>query len=221
MVAQASTSSLPRLQGAKAPKLFILSYEKIGAQELAVIDEIRSLYPEARVVVVGADPSIDDISQAFRKGAHGYLPSSINSDALVKSLEVVIGGVVVLPGATQELFKQSLADEIRAPRLVEPRPVVSAGDSPPLSARELLILKSLVKGDSNKHIARQLDIAEATVKVHVKAILRKIRVRNRTQAAIWAMNVGLPPAPETNGKMVEADARCIARPAPALISLNS
>ena len=60
-----------------------------------------------------------------------------------------------------------------------------------LSAREKCILRCLLNGDANKVIARKVDIAEATVKVHVKAILRKIRVQNRTQAAIWAMNCGL------------------------------
>ena len=62
--------------------------------------------------------------------------------------------------------------------------------APQLSPREKTILRCLVEGDTNKSIARKIDIAEATVKVHVKAILRKIRVQNRTQAAIWAMNNG-------------------------------
>jgi two-component system, NarL family, nitrate/nitrite response regulator NarL len=57
-----------------------------------------------------------------------------------------------------------------------------------LSLREIDIIRRIVEGDSNKHIARRLDIAEATVKAHVKTILRKIGVSNRTQAAIWAMN---------------------------------
>src|SRR5258708_4202731 len=60
--------------------------------------------------------------------------------------------------------------------------------APQLSTREKSILRCLIEGDSNKSIARKIDIAEATVKVHVKAILRKIRVHNRTQAAIWGMN---------------------------------
>ena len=62
--------------------------------------------------------------------------------------------------------------------------------APQLSPREKSILRCLMEGDFNKCIARKIDIAEATVKVHVKAILRKIRVQNRTQAAIWAMNNG-------------------------------
>ena len=70
--------------------------------------------------------------------------------------------------------------------------LVAAEDviTPQLSPRENSILRCLIEGDSNKCIARKIDIAEATVKVHVKAILRKIRVQNRTQAAIWGMNNG-------------------------------
>jgi two-component system nitrate/nitrite response regulator NarL len=71
------------------------------------------------------------------------------------------------------------------------------GHAPRLSARQLAILRGLAEGDSNKTIARKIAMAEATVKVHIKAILRKIRVRNRTQAAIWAMS-NRPLIPTTN-----------------------
>jgi two-component system, NarL family, nitrate/nitrite response regulator NarL len=70
----------------------------------------------------------------------------------------------------------------------ETLPNIDNNRAPHLSARQRLILRCLINGDSNKTIARKIHITEATVKVHVKAILRKIRVHNRTQAAIWAMN---------------------------------
>jgi two-component system, NarL family, nitrate/nitrite response regulator NarL len=60
-----------------------------------------------------------------------------------------------------------------------------------LSAREIAILRRIIRGDSNKHVARFFEIAEATVKAHVKAIFRKIGATNRTQAAMWALNHGL------------------------------
>jgi two-component system, NarL family, nitrate/nitrite response regulator NarL len=69
-------------------------------------------------------------------------------------------------------------------------PQANSSYTPRLSARQQSILRCLILGDSNKTIARKMAIAEATVKVHVKAILRRIRVHNRTQAAIWAMNNG-------------------------------
>ena len=73
--------------------------------------------------------------------------------------------------------------------------------APQLSPRELVILRCLIEGNSNKGIARKIDIAEATVKVHVKAILRKIRVQNRTQAAIWGMNNVPPVQPANNNSL--------------------
>jgi two-component system, NarL family, nitrate/nitrite response regulator NarL len=69
-------------------------------------------------------------------------------------------------------------------------PEIGDNHGPRLSSRQKLILNCLIEGDSNKTIARKIHITEATVKVHLKAILRKIRVHNRTQAAIWAMNNG-------------------------------
>src|SRR6185312_3176063 len=68
--------------------------------------------------------------------------------------------------------------------------VATEDTAPQLSPREKSILRCLIEGDSNKCIARKIGIADATVKVHVKAILRKIQVQNRTQAATWAMNHG-------------------------------
>jgi two-component system nitrate/nitrite response regulator NarL len=73
---------------------------------------------------------------------------------------------------------------------IEHVPQVSSRHTPALSARQQSILCCLIQGDSNKTIARKMAIAEATVKVHVKAILRRTRVHNRTQAAIWAMSNG-------------------------------
>jgi two-component system nitrate/nitrite response regulator NarL len=82
--------------------------------------------------------------------------------------------------------KAVLRDENAQPILFTTRDAIA----PQLSPREKSILQCLIEGYSNKCIARKIDIAEATVKVHVKAILRKIRVQNRTQAAIWGMNNG-------------------------------
>jgi two-component system nitrate/nitrite response regulator NarL len=75
--------------------------------------------------------------------------------------------------------------------VADPLPEIGNDHAPRLSNRQKLILHCLIGGDSNKTIARKIHITEATVKVHLKAILRKIRVHNRTQAAIWAMNNGL------------------------------
>ena len=121
---------------------------------------------------------------------------NVNScDAFIKSIELV-RRVKLLPAGISIVFaldtksdhgsKAALPDENERAIFVTTEDTVA----PQLSPRENSILRCLIEGDSNKCIARKIDIAEATVKVHVKAILRKIRVQNRTQAAIWAMNHG-------------------------------
>ena len=101
-------------------------------------------------------------------------------------------GETILPSA---MLLPYILDNDSTP--IEPRPTnagilthIDGNDTPHLSAREKCVLRYLVKGYSNKLIARKIDVAEATVKVHIKAILRKIQVLNRTQAAMWAINHG-------------------------------
>ncbi len=117
-------------------------------------------------------------------GANGYLMKTLSPELIVKSLDLAALGGAVFPAA---------AFDVAAREAVEPPSMtyLSAGVPRPLSNREVDILKRLSVGESNKVIARLFGIAEATVKVHIKAILRKIQVRNRTQAAIWALERGL------------------------------
>jgi two-component system nitrate/nitrite response regulator NarL len=118
----------------------------------------------------------------------------MTSHILIKSLELVMMGETVFPPAFLSFVLDPESDCIHeeAPRDDYPELLVTTEDgaAPRLSPRERSILRYLIEGDSNKSIARKIDIAEATVKVHVKAILRKVRANNRTQAAIWGMNNG-------------------------------
>ena len=118
---------------------------------------------------------------AFQAGADGYLIKTISSDVLTASLDLVMLGEVVFPSAALNLGGE--ADQPAEPVVNQDVNEVSPRG---LSVRETVILRCLMQGDSNKLIARRFDITEATVKVHVKAILRKIHAKNRTQAAIWA-----------------------------------
>jgi two-component system nitrate/nitrite response regulator NarL len=118
----------------------------------------------------------------------GLLPRSIAGDTLIQTLNLAVDGEVVFP--SQILGEVFTCSELSAePKRTESLETITPSERPGrLSLREIDILKRLVQGDSNKQISRQLDISETTVKVHVKAILRKIRVRNRTQAAIWGLD---------------------------------
>ncbi|WP_164919635.1 response regulator transcription factor [Hansschlegelia zhihuaiae] len=179
------------------PLLFIVFVDGQTGGSSVTVRAIKEYFPSSKIVVLAAACDSDDLIQAFRLGATGYLINTITASALVKSFDVVMADGIVLPSMTLPLFGESAPRSGATAEQVAHHPVAVlapiAGDRshlPTLSAREALILQALVTGDSNKHIARKLNIAEATVKVHVKAILRKVRVRNRTQAAIWAMNNG-------------------------------
>jgi DNA-binding NarL/FixJ family response regulator len=152
-------------------------------------------HPDARIAVVADRYRPDELVSAFRAGANGYLVDITTCDVFTRSLELVMMGETVLPPEFLSYVlgrEQDHMDDCDA-RVEESEAIfVTASEamSPQLSPKETLILRCLIDGDSNKSIARKMDITEATVKVHVKAILRKIRVHNRTQAAIWGMNNG-------------------------------
>ncbi len=117
-------------------------------------------------------------------GAHGYLIKDISVEALLQSLLLVMLGEKVFPTHLATLLVNGMPNT--APASI----VTSHG----LTERECQVLRCLVQGDSNKMIANRLNITEATIKVHMKSLLRKINATNRTQAAIWALNNGLGPS---------------------------
>jgi DNA-binding NarL/FixJ family response regulator len=167
------------------------------------IDFFRTRYPGGRIAIMADHYQPSELVSAFRAGAHGYFIGVMSCDVFIKSIELVMMGETVFPPA----FLSSVLDsEGRHPEEAMPcheireAILVTAEDTiaPQLSPREKSILRCLIEGDSNKCIARKIDIAEATVKVHVKAILRKIRVQNRTQAAIWGMSNGSMARPANN-----------------------
>ena len=167
---------------------------------VAQIGLFKRRHPAGRVAVLADDDQPSGIVSAFRAGANAYFIKIAPCDAVIKSLELVMLGETILPAAILSMIleradddahdhqRAGVAREIRKP--TGEVLIAEGNDMPRLSIRERCILNCLIEGDSNKVIARKVEIAEATVKVHIKAILRKIRVHNRTQAAIWAMNNG-------------------------------
>jgi two-component system nitrate/nitrite response regulator NarL len=161
------------------------------------IASIKEQYPQARIVVLSDSFNLSDMKAAFQSGADGYCLATTGCEALIKYLDLVMLGEVVFPSAA---FLGAISDASDEADAKEPLAITALPahlpsgfeihDSPirTLSSRESEILQCLMQGAPNKVIARKLDVAEATVKVHIKAILRKIRVANRTQAAMWAVN---------------------------------
>jgi len=153
----------------------------------------RNQYPGERIAIVADHYRLSELVSAFRAGANGYFVDVMTCDVFIKSIELVMMGETIFPPAFMSFVLGSEGDPRgeAAPRDENNQEILIRAETtlaPQLSTREKLILRCLIEGDSNKSIARKIDIAEATVKVHVKAILRKIRVQNRTQAAVWGMN---------------------------------
>ena len=161
------------------------------------VERVRNLHPGGRIGIVTDRYRLEELVLAFRSGANGYFVDVMTCDVFIKSLELVMMGETVFPPAFLSFVLDSASDQSdeASPSNRNNEAIVSdVKDSvlAQVSPREQTILRCLIEGDSNKSIARKFDIAEATVKVHVKAILRKIGVHNRTQAAIWWINNGSP-----------------------------
>jgi len=158
------------------------------------IELYRDQHPGGRIAIVADHYRLSELISAFRAGAKGYFADLMTCDAFIKSLELVMMGETIFPPAFLSFVLDPEGDRGEAaPRDENNQSILIRTENtlaPQLSTREKSILRCLIEGDSNKCIARKIDIAEATVKVHVKAIFGKIRVQNRTQAAIWGMNNG-------------------------------
>ena len=155
--------------------------------------------PAVRPVILAASHAPKDVLLALEAGAFGFLNQNIPSKQLVKSLELVALGQTVIhhhSHLTAIAQPATRSHSMRVPAASLALPAIEAsgksGDGPPndvvrnLSRRELAILRNVTEGASNKTIALKLVITESTVKVHMKSILRKLRLQNRTQAAMWA-----------------------------------
>lgn len=141
-----------------------------------VIEELRAVLPGCRIALLSPDCSVALVAQAVKARLDALFDENMDCAALVKALELVaLGETVFLAPAAFKHWKMASAAQQDA-----------GSPEQRLSSRERQVLCALTAGQPNKVIARACGITESTVKVHVKAILRKIHVTNRTQAAIWA-----------------------------------
>lgn len=177
----------------KASVLFILDANLHHEQTKDEVRRLKTQYPDAQVVVLADCFEMSSMMASLNAGASGYCLSTIGCETLIKYLDLVMLGEIVFPSA---MLLAALTERREATGVSQSINLMggeitalSSGTLPTrmLSTREAEILHCLMEGAPNKTIARKLEVAEATVKVHVKAILRKIRVTNRTQAAMWAV----------------------------------
>lgn len=168
----------------ESPNLFILDNSTTEHLE-SELEALNSSFPKSRKVVLSDQFDLEEVVDAFKYGVDGYIVKEISLDALMKSLRLVAMGEKVMPSQLAQHLS-GMEEKAQVPQFARNPDVTRI-----LSEREITTLRYLLVGHANKVIARRLEISEATVKVYVKAILRKLRVSNRTQAAIWAFNNGV------------------------------
>lgn len=162
---------------AKEPDLVLLDLNMKGMDGIATLKAIKDEMPEVRVILLTVSDAPDDLIAAIRAGADGYLLKDMDPEDLMARLREALTGRMVISDALSGRLAQALRDEAQVERRS------TAG----LTDRERTILRCLAEGKSNKLIARELDITEGTVKVHVKHLLRKLNFRSRVEAAVWAV----------------------------------
>ena len=172
-----------RLAQTLLPDIVLLDMRMPTITGLEVLKNLQANKFEAPVVMLTTSNDERDLVEALRNGAKGYLLKEMEPDDVVAALrEIVKGETVVAPNLTQILA-----------RVVKGEPILETEPSPidDLTPREAEILSLLAEGQSNKVIARNLGISDGTVKLHVKAILRKLNIHSRVEAAVIAVEHGL------------------------------
>lgn len=161
------------------PDLVVLDLNMKGVGGLDVLRRLKDDGGgfDGRIVVLTVSDAADDLVAAIRGGADGYLLKDTEPEVLLERLRAVTFGRMVVSDELSAVLARAMRDEA----------VASERDGAQLTEREQEILHCLAGGLSNKLIARELDIAEGTVKVHVKHLLKKLRLRSRVEAAVWAV----------------------------------
>lgn len=196
--------------------VWLTGVETCLATTNALVQRVVTANGGVKAVILAPSQRPEEIVASLKAGACGFLCQDIPGDRLLRSLELIaLGEMIVHPqfarsqmAANENLANGDLVEsssflptrnggslaqlEARSSLTVVAAEIAGENEAgevvPSLSRREMLILRMLMQGASNKTIARNLVITESTVKVHMKAILRKLRLQNRTQAAIWARN---------------------------------
>jgi two-component system nitrate/nitrite response regulator NarL len=169
------------------PDIVLLDVKMPGMNGIETMHTLRARGIGVPVLMLTMSSEDADLSAALRAGAQGYLLKDMEPEELVPALQAALQGESVvakeLLGTLARIVRGEVGGRAEAPRRSAP--------FAELTARELEILEHVAKGSSNKVIANTLDITDGTVKLHVKAILRKLAVHSRVEAAVIAVEHGL------------------------------
>jgi two-component system, NarL family, nitrate/nitrite response regulator NarL len=165
--------------------IILLDIKMPGMGGIETLRRLRASGVETPVVMLTMSREDEDLAAALQAGARGYLLKDIEPEELVPALEEAVRGSNVVARELVGTLAQLVGRGGRAKAQPSPAPFAD------LTPREHEILECLAGGHSNKMIARLLDIADGTVKLHVKAILRKLGMRSRVEAAVIAAEHGM------------------------------
>jgi two-component system nitrate/nitrite response regulator NarL len=158
------------------PDMILLDLNMKDMNGIEVLKTLKDEGLDARIIMLTVSDHADDLMAALQAGADGYLLKDMEPEDLMQQLVEAARGKITISERLTQLLVASLREKSRPPSPAE------AG----LTDQENRILEHLIAGKSNKLIARDMDIAEGTVKVHVKHLLKKLNLRSRVEAAVWA-----------------------------------
>ena len=167
--------------------LVLLDIGLPGISGLELIAHIQAQRPQLPIIMLSADHEPLTVTRALNLGASGFLPKSSLSQVLVSAIRLVISGGIYIP---PEALQKSAFKAIPTPKSA-PETAATSFETLGFTARQIEVFHLLLQGMSNKQICRQIDIAEATVKIHVRAILRALTVNSRSEAIVRATQLGL------------------------------
>jgi DNA-binding NarL/FixJ family response regulator len=173
--------------------LILLDLFMPGTDNFSLLTDLCQKDPDLPVVVLSGSTDPTHMRKALDLGASGYIPKSSTGEVMLSALRLVLAGGIYVPPDMLRLPSEAAPREAAS----KTRQAMAADDQAEirlqLTGRQLDVLACLAEGKSNKQIARDLDLSENTVKIHVAAILRALNVNNRTQAAMAAREQGLLP----------------------------
>lgn len=163
------------------PDVVLLDLHMPEFSGLETIPLLKEEVPQAKIIMLTVSEDAEDLLEALRAGACGYLLKNIDTDFLLQSIQRASKGESVMSPQMAGKLAVALREPVRS----------GAVEINRLSPREREIIAKLAHGDSNKEIARQLGLAESTIKIHVQGILRKLNLASRVQAAVYAVEHGM------------------------------
>lgn len=158
------------------PDLILLDLNMKGMSGIETLSALKCADIESKIVMFTVSDSEVDVLQALKSGADGYLLKDCEPEELIEKLYLALSGELVVSEPLTQIVIRSLRHSVTSVNPIEK-----------LTLREIEILRLIVGGKSNKAIARYLNITEGTVKVHVKNLLKKLALRTRVEAAVWAV----------------------------------